>query len=93
MKKAMIKKQLKKAIEVMNAEKCNNLRIELTPFSLTKIDKEKYAITAGNTVIVDGKLNELSSKFDDNLFIIIPFLIETIVDFKLNNNKKEVNNE
>lgn len=89
----MIKKQLKKAIEVMNAENCNYLNIGLTPFSLTKLDKEKYAITAGNTIIVDGKLNELSSKFNDNLFITIQWLVEVMIDFKLNNNKVEVNSE
>lgn len=89
----MIKKQLKKAIEVMTTENCNTLRIGLTPFSLTKIDKEKYAITAGNTIVVDGNLNELNNKFNENIFTTIPWIVETMIDFKLNNNNKEVNNE
>ena len=47
-----------------------------------------------NPIGVGLEMNKLPlPKFDDNLFIIIPWLIETIVDFKLNNNKEEVNNE
>lgn len=90
----MIKKQLKKASDKMSIDNLNTVPVEGTPFFLTKIDNEKFAVTASNMIIAEGKLKDLSDKFNENLFSTLFWFIETVVDLKLKVIKnKEVNNE
>lgn len=89
----MIEKMLNVAYDAMVKNNTNKEEIVGTPFTLVKLDNNEFAIVIGNIMIVKSYINELSENFKDNFYNTLFGLIDMIVEFKLNNNNKEVTNE